>query len=90
VLLRLIRYGGLHSFDRVRMSPTAPTYDIFSGTDDRDAIWQCSVEGLWNAITEMEKRAAEKPGKYFVYFTTNQTVVARIETEEPQTGIKTA
>jgi hypothetical protein len=57
-----------------------PTYDIFSGASDGEALWQCSVEGLRNAEIRMEQLAAKKPGRYFVYSTRDQAVVASIDT----------
>ena len=59
-----------------------PIYDIFSGTNERDAIWQGCAEGLQNAKFEMEKLAVKRPGPYFVYYTPEQSILARIDTSE--------
>jgi hypothetical protein len=56
-----------------------PTYDVFSGSDDSDAVWICSVETMWGAKLQIEK---QKPGKYFVYSIAEQTIVTRIDTTD--------
>lgn len=61
-------------------------YDVFSGSNDHDAIWQCSAEGLQNAQHEMNRLAATCPGQYFIFYTGDQTVVARIDTSARKKG----
>jgi hypothetical protein len=57
-----------------------PTFDIFAGEHDKDAMWIEAVAGLSKARERMEKIAKEKPGKYFLFSCTDHTVLARIET----------
>lgn len=61
-----------------------PIFDIFSGTVDNGAIWQCSVEGFAEAVFIMKKLAAAKPGAYFVYDTEAARVLAEITGPVPQ------
>jgi hypothetical protein len=44
-----------------------PTFDIFSGTSDKDAYWLEFVEGLSKARERLEQIAAARPGAYFLY-----------------------
>ena len=44
-----------------------PTFEVFSGGPDRDAVWLESVEGFSNARERMEQIAEQKPGQYFVF-----------------------
>ena len=60
--------------------PDLQIYDVFCGRNVRDCIWVCCAEGLQNAKLEMEKLAAKTPGPYFVYYTPDQSIVARIDT----------
>ena len=55
-------------------------FDIFSGTCERDAVWQCSVAGSAEAVFLMKKLAAEKPGSYFVYDSEAGRVLAEVST----------
>ena len=64
------------------MTTQEPTYDVFAGTGDKDALWQCSAEGLHNAKMQMQRMAGEKPGPYFVYYWVEQSIVARIDTTD--------
>src|SRR5215469_3630962 len=57
-----------------------PTFDIFSGNHDKNAQWIEAVEGLANANRRMQELAAEKPGKYFIFYSGTRTVVATTET----------
>jgi hypothetical protein len=56
-----------------------PTFDIFSGTPDKDALWLEAVSGLERARLRMHRIAAEKPGRYFLFRTQSQSVVASID-----------
>jgi hypothetical protein len=38
-------------------------FDIFRGTDDKDAVWIGSVARLSNALQRMEEIAAAEPGR---------------------------
>jgi len=57
-----------------------PKFDIFSGDRDKDAQWIEAVEGLAKANERMQQLAAQRPGKYFIFYTGTHTVVANIET----------
>jgi hypothetical protein len=59
-----------------------PTFDIFSGDHDKDAIWVEAVAGLSNARERMEQIARVKPGRYFLFSCTDHSVLARVETFE--------
>lgn len=59
------------------------TFDIFRGTDDKDAVRIDSVAGLSNVIQRMEEIAAGEPGRYFVCRQQGHTVLARIDTRQP-------
>jgi hypothetical protein len=57
-----------------------PTFDIFSGESEKDAVWMEAAEGLSKARVRIEEIAAGKPGKYFLFASTSQTILARVET----------
>jgi hypothetical protein len=59
-----------------------PTFDIFRGTPNKDAVWIEAVKGLAAARERMKQIAAEKPGKYFLFSTSSQAILARIEISE--------
>lgn len=59
------------------------SYDLFSGAPDDDVLWLEVIDGLNNAIARMKQRAQERPGRYFVYNTDSQTVIASIDTIYP-------
>jgi CheY-like chemotaxis protein len=63
-------------------APPVPTFDIFSGVPDRDAVWVCAVKGFGAAKQQMDALAAEKPGSYFIFFARTHEVLARIERHE--------
>ena len=52
------------------------TYDIFSGSPEKDPLWLESVTGLEAASTRMQDRARQKPGPYFVYCVHTQQILA--------------
>lgn len=59
---------------------SAPKFDIFAGVPDRDAVWVCTVRGLANARERMERIAAERPGRYFIFYAPDRTILAQTET----------
>jgi hypothetical protein len=63
------------------------TFDIFSGTAEGDAMWQCAVEGLAEAVSAMKNLANKNSGSYFVYDTENAKVLAAVvgPTLQPET-----
>lgn len=60
-----------------------PVFDIFSGSIDRDTKWVCSVGGLASAVARMNVLADKNPGKYFVFFALEHSVLAIIDTTHP-------
>jgi hypothetical protein len=59
-----------------------PTFDIFRGTTDKDAVWVEAVTGLSDARRRMEEIAAATPGRYFVFGLESNAVLARIDTRK--------
>jgi hypothetical protein len=57
-----------------------PRFDIFSGAPDKDALWVECVCGLSNAREQMERIAAQKPGRYFLFSLLSHSILAEIET----------
>lgn len=57
-----------------------PKFDIFAGAPDRDAMWVCEVYGLTNARRRMDQIAAERPGRYFIFYSADRTVLTQVET----------
>jgi hypothetical protein len=61
------------------MSPaSSEMFDIFSGVDDRDAVWIESAVGIDDAEKRMQEIAAEKPGDYFVFHVPSHSVLSRV------------
>ena len=67
---------------------TEPTFDIFSGSSNQDAVWIEAVEGLSAARERMEQIATENPGKYFLFSASSHAILARVETfkKSPSAG----
>jgi len=69
-----------------------PTFDIFSGWHDKNAVWIEAVEGLAEARARMDQIAAEKPGRYFIFSTASHAVLAirhtfpKLESKEKSKG----
>lgn len=59
---------------------TVPKFDIFSGAPDRDAVWVCAARGLANAKEHMDRIAAERPGRYFIFYAPERKILSQIET----------
>jgi hypothetical protein len=59
-----------------------PYFDIFSGArySGKEMKWIEAVPGLTNARERMEKLAAEKPGRYFLFSVSTDTILAKIDT----------
>jgi hypothetical protein len=60
------------------------TYDVFSGSIEKDARWIETAEGLSEATDLMKRLAAARPGPYFVYDLRRQKVLANIDTTGPR------
>jgi hypothetical protein len=56
------------------------TFDIFSGAPEENGWWVEAVEGLTSARQRMGQIAAEKPGKYFLFSDTDQSILTQLET----------
>jgi hypothetical protein len=56
-----------------------PKLDIFSGQPKKNAIWIETVVGMAEAVARMEQLAVEKPGPYFLYSSSSNSVVMQIE-----------
>jgi hypothetical protein len=59
-----------------------PTFEIFLGYFDKDALWLEAVRGLRAASARMRVRAEEFPGPYFVFCTKTHSVLASMDTSE--------
>jgi hypothetical protein len=59
-----------------------PTFDIFSGTSDKDARWLESIEGLSKALGRIESLAEIRPGTYFLYDPANHSILAKTASTE--------
>jgi hypothetical protein len=57
-----------------------PSFDIFSGRSDKDAVWIEAVQGLSNARARMHEIAAQTPGQYSVFSVGSRAVLAQTET----------
>ena len=57
-----------------------PVFDIFSGKPEKDPLWLETVEGFAQARERMDLIAAQRPGRYFLFSTQAQAVLAETET----------
>jgi hypothetical protein len=62
-----------------------PTFEIFLGYFDEEALWLEAVRGLRAASARMKQRAEEFPGPYFVFCTKTHSVRASIDTSDRET-----
>jgi hypothetical protein len=60
--------------------PSEPTFYIFAGEANRDAICLESVAGLAKARERMETLAEQVPGKYFIFSSYSYKVLVKIDT----------
>ena len=65
------------------MSESPGKFDIFWVDEDQEAVWQCAAEELWNAKKIMEELARKKPGKYYVFSSSENGIVARFDVPTP-------
>jgi hypothetical protein len=56
------------------------TFDIFSGAPEENGLWVEAIEGLSSAHQRMGQIAAEKPGRYFLFSTADQSILTRVDT----------
>jgi len=66
-----------------------PRFDIFSGTPDKNAVWVECVRGLSNEREQMERIAAKKPGRYFLFSLPSHSILAQIETFSKPESVST-
>lgn len=59
-----------------------PTFDIFRGVCDKDAVWVERFFELSDARHRMEEIARATPERYFVFGRSSQSVLARIDTRK--------
>lgn len=63
-----------------RPAESVQKFDIFAGAPDRDAMWVCTVRGLANAKERMDQIAVECPGRYFIFYSPDRSILAETET----------
>jgi hypothetical protein len=63
----------------VEVYMSEPTFDIFSGSSDKDARWLESIEGLSKARERMERLAEVRPGAYFLYDPASHSILAKTD-----------
>jgi len=56
------------------------TFDIFSGAPEDNGLWVEAIAGFSNAGQRMRQIAAEKPSKYFLFSSSDQSILTRIDT----------
>jgi hypothetical protein len=61
------------------------SFDIFSGAADENGLWVEAIAGFSNAQRRMGQIAAEKPGKYFLFSSTDQSILTRVDTRSRTT-----
>lgn len=67
-----------------------PTFDVWSGTPEKNARWLETVAGLANARQRMKELAAQTPGHYFIFSVWNGCILDQIDTqEEPRAAFHT-
>jgi hypothetical protein len=72
-------YPKLSAFAVLEREMKEPTFDIFYGTSDKNAIWLEAVEGLSAARERMEEIAVARPGQCFLFSSGSHTILARTE-----------
>jgi hypothetical protein len=60
-----------------------PTFDIFRGVPEKNAVWIDAAEGLLGARERMEQIARVEPGRYFVFSRLDHSVLAYVEKNMP-------
>ena len=54
------------------------TFDILSRAPEENGSWVEAIEGLPRARRRMRQIAAEKPGKYFLFSSTDELILTRV------------
>lgn len=76
----LLAKKAARSVPKAAVGESIPKFDIFSGAPDRNAAWVCAVRGLANAKERMDEIAAERPGRYFLFYAPDRSILAQTET----------
>jgi hypothetical protein len=71
---------GRRAAERASLSMKIPSYEIFSGAFDKNAVWIKTVRGLGNAYEQMTKLAAQSPGEYFIFSAKTRRICGSINT----------
>jgi hypothetical protein len=61
------------------------TFDIFAGAPEEHGLWVEAIKGLSTANHRMRQIAAEKPGKYFLFSSTDELILSRLDTRSRAT-----
>jgi hypothetical protein len=56
-----------------------PTFDVFSGSLAKGALWIRSTDGFGNAISLMNECAKKRPGAYFVFDLHHHKILASVD-----------
>lgn len=56
------------------------TFDIFSGIPEEHGVFVEAVEGLSSAQERIRQIAAQKPGNYFLFSGSSQSILSRTQT----------
>ena len=56
-----------------------PTFDVFSGSLEKGALWIKSADGFDQAITLMNEFARKRPGNYFVFDVYHHKILASVD-----------
>jgi hypothetical protein len=56
------------------------TFDIFSGGPEENGLWLEAIESFSGARERMGQIAAERPGRYFLFSSTDQSILTRVDT----------
>ena len=59
---------------------TTRSYDIFAGTKDAAPMWLEAADNRESAYEKMLEYSLNKPGRYFVFSPTTNTVICTVDT----------
>jgi hypothetical protein len=62
------------------------TFDVWSGTPEKNGKWLETVTGLASARKRMKELAAKTPGQYFIFNVWNSCVLDQIATQAEPLG----
>jgi hypothetical protein len=55
-------------------------FDSILGAPEENGLWVEAIEGLSSAHQRMGQIPAEKPGEYFLFSRTDQSILTRLDT----------